>query len=86
MTEKEKDISIHFTFTLEEFEFLRECFLVLDESFEINTTIEQSCIAILLKMKKRRHKRFEKFVYKMSKKLMEFEEEAKGKKNEELYD
>lgn len=62
---EESDITINFTFTEEEFLFFCECFSVLDESFEINMTIEESCMAILLEMKKRRQKRFSMFVYKM---------------------
>lgn len=75
MTEAKKEITVSFTFTPEEFEFMRECFLVLDESFEINRTIEESCMAVLLEMKKRRKKRFEKFVYAMNNRIMEAKEE-----------
>ncbi len=74
---QKKEITINLSLTLKELEFLRECFLILDESFEINTTIEESCMAILLEMRKQRQKNFARFVHGMSRYLSEVEKKEK---------
>lgn len=76
-TKVKKEIKINLSITLKELEFLRECFLILDESFEINTTIEESCMAILLEMRKQKQKNFERFVHGMSRYLSEVEKKEK---------
>lgn len=65
----EDKITVNFTFTSEEFDYFQECFAVLNDGLEIKQTIEESCLAILLGMKKRRLKKFEGFVFRMRKQL-----------------
>jgi hypothetical protein len=78
----ENCVTVNFTLTPEELVYFNQCFSILSDGLEINTMIEESCMAILLSMKKKQLKNLSNFVFRVSKKLGEIKEQESGSRGD----